>query len=585
MAVQASKVFPQSSRTDRQRAQSAQDASGGITTKDYNSITNSIASINRNLLGVQKLIAADLQQDNEDALRESKISKAKADALKKKKKENFIEFVTQKALVQPVKKGAKVAKNVFKKFFEALGLVFIGWLADKGGKLWKAIQEGDQEKIQEMKNNIIGGLAVAGGVLFALNGGIGLIVTGIGALIGTIISSIPAVIGLLANPLVWMGIAAAIATTDVKSGTDKEIWDMVENAKGDRSVAIAEMKKRINELEQRKNEPGFNIKDELEVNTAIAEWNRQLRALELGYWGTGDPRFRHSGYERTNILGGHIGNVQFFNKHDRSSIWMDDDLYLDAKNATKTPENIANLIRYQGHLRDMSRIRQNQLNLKKQLENDKIQGQDREHIKELIRLEQVKFEQNYVASEKIKEGLGEDHKKVLDTLYLRILNLDGVGNRSDSEGPDNKLGTLDDVVMNPKVYEQFARILERVYPDTRPEQHMEMPIGTEGVLGKTESLEGTPPGNSKTNNFRAPNPFEVGTINGTNGSSETSVAVNQSTEKTPNFEFVPLGLEDIQTVDNNDTGEVDNSLTGVKSIATSNSQNSFVWHYSNVYNS
>ena len=112
-----------------------------------------------------------------------------------------------------------------------------------------------------------------------------------------------------------------------------------------------------------------------------------------------------------------------------------------------------------------------------------------------------------------------------------------------------------------------------------------MPIGTEGVLGKTESLEGTPPGNNKTNNFRAPNPFEVGTINGTNGSSDTSVAVNQSTEKTPNFEFVPLGLEDIQTVDNNDTGETDTSLTGVKTIATSNSQNSFVWHYSNVYNS
>ena len=172
MAIKANSVFPKSSRTPEQKVQSAQGGSGKISTRDYASVTRSISHINKNLLGIKQLIEADAQGDQAAAIQADTNAKKQQDNLKKNKTENFIETGIQNPIIKPVKATAKKAQGAFSKFFETLGLVFLGWLADKGGKMLEAWKDGDMSTFEKLKNEVIKGAVIAGGVLIALNGGI-----------------------------------------------------------------------------------------------------------------------------------------------------------------------------------------------------------------------------------------------------------------------------------------------------------------------------------------------------------------------------------------------------------------------------
>ena len=97
---------------------------------------------------------------------------------------------------------AENTKSVFQRLFDALTGIFAGWLFDKGGKLITAWSEGDTEKFNEMKNQIIGALAVVGGIFAVAN--IGAIIAGMKLVIAGLKIGVPANLGLLANPSTWV---------------------------------------------------------------------------------------------------------------------------------------------------------------------------------------------------------------------------------------------------------------------------------------------------------------------------------------------------------------------------------------------
>ena len=595
MAIKASSVFPKSSRTPEQKVQSAQESSGKISVRDYKSVTRSIRNINANLLGIKQLIEADAKGDQAAALQADTDSKRQQDNLKKNKSENFIEAGIQNSIIKPVKATAKKAQGAFSKFFETLGLVFLGWLADKGGKMLTAWKDGDMSTFENLKKEVIKGTLIAGGVLLALNGGIGLIVSGIGSIVGGLISAIPATLALLMNPVVLLGIAAVLAWKmkdwQAKSGPDKEIYDMVAKAGGDRTGAIKTMKSRLAELEEQKNKKGFNIFDEMKVNSEIKEWTQQLRALEQGYWGTGDPRYRKAGYE-ANVP------VPAFMKEDKTwHIMKGDENLIDTakglrKDGGETPTDIATLVRIQGLYRDISGIKNEQNKLREKLNNPNAPASEKNTIKERIRDQELKFKAVYEELTILKEGLSPEHQRIIDSVAKNVSlqkNKDGSFSSKYHPGEDGKLGTADDEMRDPAVYEQLARILERVYPSTNVMDGSKyMPQGTEAILGETtitptSSTPGTTQKGMKTVTTNTTNKNLDSAV--TSNRNDTSTIESSSDTNKTTFEIVPIDTATGGADDAEDDVSIpgNSGNTNVPSLVTYNSTNSYLVHFENIY--
>ena len=162
-----------------------------------------------------------------------------------------------------------------------------------------------------------------------------------------------------------MGIAAILATRQMQSGTEREISKAVAEADGDRSVVIAKLKDELKLIEEGKPDGSrLNIFgdmiDSMSANTKIAEIKKQIAALELGYHGTGDPRFRKAGFEGNPLLNS-------FEKDDKRWLWQGDkklpnnyneNLVKEAKKNKRSDVDKARLAALTGLYRDAARIRQ-----------------------------------------------------------------------------------------------------------------------------------------------------------------------------------------------------------------------------------
>tara|TARA_E500000331_G_scaffold308586_1_gene314165 strand:+ start:78 stop:1910 length:1833 start_codon:yes stop_codon:yes gene_type:complete len=178
------------------------DGQGGIDPDKFSEINQGIAAINSNLSSIKEFIDADLLAQQQAADDKKKDDSRKADSKKKLDAEKFLEQKQETKLLKPAVKVAENTKSVFQRLFDALTGIFAGWLFDKGGKLITAWSEGDTEQFNKMKNQIIGALAVVGGIFAVAN--IGAIIASMKLLIGGLKVGVPMVLGLLANPWTWV---------------------------------------------------------------------------------------------------------------------------------------------------------------------------------------------------------------------------------------------------------------------------------------------------------------------------------------------------------------------------------------------
>lgn len=191
---------------------------GNLTVKQYNSLNKNIFAIRRNLTAIADLISGRNAQDAEEDKREIKQKRESADSLKKGTKENFIESAIKNGLVKPIEALKKKAMGPFGRFMKALEALFLGWLGIKGLDALEAWSEGDNDAFEKIKNDIIKGLAIAGGVALALNGGIGAITGAISGVLTSMLFNIPKLLGLLANPYVMLGalvVGAGVTLFDI----------------------------------------------------------------------------------------------------------------------------------------------------------------------------------------------------------------------------------------------------------------------------------------------------------------------------------------------------------------------------------
>lgn len=204
VAQPQTRMLPSSSRTQDQRDLTA-GSSGAMTEKKYNNINRNIIAIQGNLKAIASLITQRGTQESEEDRQEVRAQKVEQDKISKGRTESSIEKAIKTGLMKPIKAMQKKLSGPFEALFTAVKSIFMGWLGIKGLEALEAWTSGDKDKLEELKGQLIQGLAIAAGVGLALTAGVGLVTGAVSGLVGLIISSLPALIALMANPYVWLG--------------------------------------------------------------------------------------------------------------------------------------------------------------------------------------------------------------------------------------------------------------------------------------------------------------------------------------------------------------------------------------------
>ena len=86
-------------------------------------------------------------------------------------RESLVERKLQNALIAPVKAIAQRTQSILNRVKQFFTTLFIGWFANQGIETLKGLSEGNGNKLEEIKDNVLKGLGIAAGTLFLLNGG------------------------------------------------------------------------------------------------------------------------------------------------------------------------------------------------------------------------------------------------------------------------------------------------------------------------------------------------------------------------------------------------------------------------------
>ena len=211
--------------------------------------------------------------------------------------------------------------------------------------------ENDPMAFQNLKNEVIKALAVVSGIFLALNVGIPLLMGGIGALIGGMVTGIPSLLALLASPLVWLGISAVLARhLQLMSPTEKGIYKTIKEhgfeATHEKLKDELAAKKILSQNTLNPVKKGF-------LRTEIAGLEKQISAMDDGYWGTGDPNYRNDGTKAN------VPQVPLLNEKGKAQNSLDfKNLKIRAQNTNRTKvdhNNITGLV--QGY-REISKLKQ-----------------------------------------------------------------------------------------------------------------------------------------------------------------------------------------------------------------------------------
>ena len=142
-----------------------------------NLIRQDINQLNTGLITISTLLQQDAtneerilraQQESERRLAEEKVRIGKESEIEKK---------IQNAIVAPVEALAPKVQSLFGNVLQSLGYLFGGWLTNQVIEYIEAEGEGNNERLTEIKNNILRNLAIAGGTILAIKFGIGALKT------------------------------------------------------------------------------------------------------------------------------------------------------------------------------------------------------------------------------------------------------------------------------------------------------------------------------------------------------------------------------------------------------------------------
>ena len=210
-------------------------------------LIKSVSNIQNTVQRITNFIATDAKKEKEQQRQDQRDQFVQDDKDRKKKKEGLLEGIGKsigKSLLKPVEAVGKNVKGILGRLGDAFMAIFGGFIANKGIKMIQAKMSGDTDTFKKMRNEMIKGLAIVGGIFLALNGGLlalPLIIKGVAL---AVIKIGAAILAFLASPagLIALGIAAGIGVLfalkkgvdagKVKAAGGQAFYDKFEEMKG-----------------------------------------------------------------------------------------------------------------------------------------------------------------------------------------------------------------------------------------------------------------------------------------------------------------------------------------------------------------
>jgi len=143
-------------------------------------------TLNAGLASISNLVQQDIDLEKQQELQEAELERKLAETKIRMGKESQLEKKITNALVNPVKALQQKVTNIFGRIGEALTALFAGWLTNKGIEALKANAEGNKNKLEEIKDNVLKHIGYVVGAFAAIKIGFNLIIKTITGLAGKI---------------------------------------------------------------------------------------------------------------------------------------------------------------------------------------------------------------------------------------------------------------------------------------------------------------------------------------------------------------------------------------------------------------
>ena len=186
-------VQPQASLVNVERNLEVQTAQNVQQTQEISALRGTVdalrtetATLNNGLGTVSNLIQQDSAVEKQQAAAEAESERKLLERNIRLGKESQLEQNITNALAKPVQALQQKVGNIFGRIGEALTVLFAGWLTNQGIEALKAESEGNKNKLEEIKDNVLKHIGYAVGAFAAIKIGFNLIIKTITGLAGKI---------------------------------------------------------------------------------------------------------------------------------------------------------------------------------------------------------------------------------------------------------------------------------------------------------------------------------------------------------------------------------------------------------------
>ena len=186
-------VQPQASLVNVERNLEVQTVQNVQQTQEISALRGTVdalraetTTLNNGLGNVSNLIQQDSAVEKQQASAEAESERKLAETNIRLGKESQLEQKITNALAKPVQALQQKVGNIFGRIGEALTALFAGWLTNQGIEALKAASEGNKNKLEEIKDNVLKHIGYAVGAFAAIKIGFDLIIKTITGLAGKI---------------------------------------------------------------------------------------------------------------------------------------------------------------------------------------------------------------------------------------------------------------------------------------------------------------------------------------------------------------------------------------------------------------
>ena len=190
-------VQPQASLVNVERNLEVQTVQNVQQTQEISALRGTVdalraetTTLNNGLGNVSNLIQQDSAVEKQQASAEAESERKLAETNIRLGKESQLEQKITNALAKPVQALQQKVGNIFGRIGEALTALFAGWLTNQGIEALKAASEGNKEKLEEIKDNVLKTIGFGVAAIGAIKIGFDLVIktiTGITGKIGSIL--------------------------------------------------------------------------------------------------------------------------------------------------------------------------------------------------------------------------------------------------------------------------------------------------------------------------------------------------------------------------------------------------------------